>query len=215
MPLGLPLGLILGTPVGKALDAVLRVGVMGMTEWMNTAPAWLLDAMDHATKWAGIAWRRTSGDADWHDDKRRPCSDFQGAEAWGSMVEPGLDSAARTVLGMPRRESLHVIAIDLDHEAALIPSSTPGHHHLVIDHKLCWSDYLKVLTVLAEVGVIQDRYLAASKARRETFLRLPWIGKGTEADDARRALDEWLEADERPTELQTPEALEEFLATPG
>lgn len=112
---------------------------------------------------------------------------------------------------MPSHEAQHVVMLDLDHDAVLIPSSTPGHHHLILNMAMGWSDYKDLLSTLAETGVIEPDYFDASVRRGETFLRLPWIRKAYEADDARATIDEWLDADDRDPELQGPEALEQYL----
>lgn len=190
---------------------------MGMTEWMSTAPPWLLDAMHAASKWSGIAWRKaTSDDGQFGKDGRRRYPELRGAEAWGSCVDRGDEGDARplrTVLGLSPREPRHVIALDLDIPAVLIPSSTPGHNHLVINQYVSWPDYKELLTLLARIGVIEKGFADASIEREETFLRLPWIRKYMEDEDARAAIEEWLGADDRPEELQSPAALEAWLAT--
>ena len=72
---------------------------------------------------------------------------------------------------------LHKPVLDLDIPAVLLPSSTEGHFHLYIDKEMSWKSYKKLLTVLAEVGVIEKGYLRASVARKHTAVRLPWIKK--------------------------------------
>lgn len=71
----------------------------------------------------------------------------------------------------------HKPVLDIDLPVTLIESSTPGHFHLFIDKELPWHDYLKLLTVLAELGIIEEGYLSASKSRKHTAVRLPWIKK--------------------------------------
>lgn len=67
--------------------------------------------------------------------------------------------------------------LDIDFPVAVLPSSTEGHHHLYIDKEMSWSQYSKLLKVLAEVGIIEDNYAKASIARGHTAIRLPWIKK--------------------------------------
>lgn len=71
----------------------------------------------------------------------------------------------------------HVIALDLDLPAALVPSTTEGHYHLYIDKELTWTEYKKLLLAMAEAGVIEDGYAMASIQRRATHLRTPWTSK--------------------------------------
>lgn len=71
----------------------------------------------------------------------------------------------------------HRVCIDLDMDAALIPTTTPGHHHLIIDHEMSWEDYKKLLDVLLDVGLIQPGYHRASIERGASWLRCPWTPK--------------------------------------
>lgn len=71
----------------------------------------------------------------------------------------------------------HRPALDIDHPVRVVPSSTPGHHHLFIDVDMTWAQYSKLLDVLAEVGVIEQGYADVSKVREATYLRLPWVKK--------------------------------------
>jgi hypothetical protein len=71
----------------------------------------------------------------------------------------------------------HKILLDIDIPAQLIPSSTPGHAHLYIDQEISWAQLEKLLTVLAEMKVIEKGYAGASIERGYTALRLPWVSK--------------------------------------
>lgn len=77
------------------------------------------------------------------------------------------------------QQDLHKPVLDLDFPAKLLDSSTPGHHHLLIDKELTWEQYEKLLDVLAEVGILQQGYVNASKERGFTCVRLPWVKKAT------------------------------------
>lgn len=71
----------------------------------------------------------------------------------------------------------HVVAIDIDHQAWLIPSSTEGHSHLYIDHAMPEDLYFDLLNVLARCGIIEHGYAEVSKKRGHSDLRLPWVSK--------------------------------------
>lgn len=71
----------------------------------------------------------------------------------------------------------HAPAIDLDIEAALIPSSTEGHSHLYINHELSWKQYRRLLRVMRDVGLIQDGFYYSAIRRGSTLLRLPHVRK--------------------------------------
>jgi len=72
---------------------------------------------------------------------------------------------------------MHAPALDIDWPCQLIESSTPGHFHLYIDKRLTWAQYVKVLNVLAEVGILEQNYVAASIRDGATILRRPGVRK--------------------------------------
>lgn len=72
---------------------------------------------------------------------------------------------------------LHAPVLDLDVPAFLVPSSTPGHSHLVIDVPMTWDDYDQLLNILADVGIIEEGYYRASDRRGYSSIRLPWVKK--------------------------------------
>ncbi len=72
----------------------------------------------------------------------------------------------------------HSPVLDLDFSATLLPSSTPGHHHLYLDGLLLpWWRYRVLLRVLAWAGVIEKAYYKHSVRRRATAVRLPMVRK--------------------------------------
>jgi hypothetical protein len=93
-----------------------------------------------------------------------------------------MDYGANIVTSEHRNNSgtYHALLLDIDHPAWLVRSSTPGHFHLYIDVPggIRHGDYLTLLNVLADVGVIERGYANASAARGFSSLRLPWIKKG-------------------------------------
>jgi len=74
----------------------------------------------------------------------------------------------------------HAPAIDLDIKARLVPSSTPGHSHLYIDHELTWEQYRKLLEVMRDLGLVQEGFYKSAVRRGTTFLRLPHVRKPNE-----------------------------------
>ena len=75
----------------------------------------------------------------------------------------------------------HRPVLDLDIPAFLVPSSTPGHSHLYIDHEVPDDVFWRLCDALAEAGILQEGYVSASKSRGYTSVRLPWIKKGATA----------------------------------
>ena len=93
-------------------------------------------------------------------------------------LEESLDKA--TLIASKTKKGKHRPLLDLDMKVAVIPSSTPGHGHLYIDKELTWTQYKKLLKVLAELDIIEKGYRGASIARGYTALRLPWVKKTAE-----------------------------------
>ena len=71
----------------------------------------------------------------------------------------------------------HAPTLDIDMYCALHGSTTPGHFHLYIDKPMSWVDYVKLLTTLRDVGIIQPGYCDLSLARGASYLRKPGIVK--------------------------------------
>lgn len=78
-------------------------------------------------------------------------------------------------------DALHKAVLDLDMPARLLPSSTPGHHHLLIDRLIPWDVYLELLRALARAGLFESGYVGAAERRGHTAVRLPWLRKGDQA----------------------------------
>jgi len=77
----------------------------------------------------------------------------------------------------------HAPAIDLDLPCELIPSSTEGHYHLLIDKPMKWWRYRILLRALVFAGLVEKRYYRHSMNRGMTMLRLPWYHKGIDYRD--------------------------------
>jgi hypothetical protein len=96
----------------------------------------------------------------------------------GDMEEPPVAAGPNDWSALAHLpETFHRPILDLDFDAALVPSSSADHHHLYLDKVLTWSQYVKLLDVLAEVGIIEPGYRDASVAREFTSVRLPWVTK--------------------------------------
>ena len=65
----------------------------------------------------------------------------------------------------------HKVVIDLDLPAKLVPSSTPGHFHLYIDHAMEAEAYFKLLRALSEAGIIEEGYYTASSDQGYSAVR--------------------------------------------
>ena len=71
----------------------------------------------------------------------------------------------------------HAPVLDLDFPCTLLDSTTPGHHHLVIDRPLTWDQLVILMDAMAVVGLLEVGYVAAAKRRGYTSIRLPWVRK--------------------------------------
>lgn len=80
---------------------------------------------------------------------------------------------------------LHKVVLDIDFPAQLIPSSTPGHFHLLIDVEMAWGNYADMLEAMRDAGILEEGYVSASIARGFTAVRLPWVKKEDAAPQPR------------------------------
>lgn len=74
-------------------------------------------------------------------------------------------------------ETYHMPALDLDCEHAYWESSTPGHGALLLNVPMDWDDYLRLIDLLEELGIIQFGYAEATRQRGYSALRTPWTKK--------------------------------------
>lgn len=72
---------------------------------------------------------------------------------------------------------MHYPVLDIDLPCELVPSSTPGHFHLYIDHPVSDGAYWDLIAAMVACGIVQPGYLGASRARGYTAARLPWVRK--------------------------------------
>lgn len=94
-------------------------------------------------------------------------------------IAPGIGSA--NLVTSEFRDGLHRLVIDVDHPLWVLPSSTPGHGHLYVDVPMTWFHAVDILEAMSEAGVVEPGYVASSKARGYTAVRLPWVSKGARA----------------------------------
>lgn len=90
---------------------------------------------------------------------------------------PPRDAAGLNDPTVNEQEMLHKVVVDIDMPARLVPSSTPGHFHLYIDHEMTWRQYVQLLDALVEAGIVEPGYVKAAERRGFTAVRLPWITK--------------------------------------
>jgi hypothetical protein len=108
-----------------------------------------------------------SSPLDGYDAEEQKVADLASANIISSEVE-----------GKP---GVHKPVLDIDLGVKVIPSSTEGHFHLLIDKEMSWDDYQRLLWVLADVGIVEENYASASDERGYTAVRLPWVRKDDDA----------------------------------
>lgn len=125
----------------------------------------------HDGPWNGLTYLQVAEFGTYTDAEEIETTDIEKAQAVTSRVaEP------RAWLG-PDDAPRHRVVLDIDMEAELIPSSTPGHYHLYLDHELPWPKYEALLLALAAAGVIEEGYAEACIRRGASCVRLPWVKK--------------------------------------
>lgn len=102
------------------------------------------------------------------DEVRTIVTDLESAVVITSLAEP-------SPWGGPQ---LHRPVLDIDCPVTVVPSTTPGHHHLLIDKPLSWDEYAGLLDALAHARIVESGYVAASKRREHSAVRVPWLRKG-------------------------------------
>lgn len=129
-----------------------------------------------ACEW--VDYSQGSGDSDDpnHSDVRGFTQDPAYATAVTSVTRGQIVPSAGV---NPFAETMHKLVLDLDHDAKLVPSSTPGHHHLFVDKPLRWDQLVRVLCVLAEVGLVEPGYVSACIEQGHTSVRLPDVKRET------------------------------------
>lgn len=114
------------------------------------------------------------------ESTQNPTADLEEANILTSEMVDTVEPKAESI-ALPWLETMpagrHRLVIDIDHPVKVVPSSTPGHNHLYIDVPMSWGQAVGILEAMANAGVVEPGYVAASEARGYTSVRLPWIRK--------------------------------------
>jgi hypothetical protein len=147
-------------------------------DWLADAPAGLVDLMRRMTWHHKVNWNAPDYAEDGDHDSREVVDQLEAAEALSSQTgtSPMLDLATLTTTDEPK----HMLAIDVDVPAWLLPSSTPGHSHLYVDLAISEGPLWAFLDAAAAIGLVEEGYVSACKSRGMTSLRAPWVRKGAE-----------------------------------
>ncbi len=122
-------------------------------------------------------WGADSGNMADGTDRERT-TNIREADVLSSLVDSTDSNNVIDINDWNRPVRMHKLVIDIDHETTLIDSSTPGHHHLIVNHEIPEHKYFNLISALADAGIIEQGYATVSiDLRKETQVRLPWIHK--------------------------------------
>lgn len=113
---------------------------------------------------------------DFVEDYHNPAEDVDSIESANVATSRVMGSKVKVE---PPQAATHKPLLDIDMPVTLIPSTTPGHFHLFIDHEMPWPKYAALLEALRDAGIVEQGYVDASFQRGYTAVRLPWIKKET------------------------------------
>lgn len=143
------------TTMGRIVSLVHKIGFLDerLTNFIATSNVYRI-----------LKWAQHSEDLD--QDRRYLTSDIEDADVVASSYNSyGFNTG------------LHRPVLDIDLDIVVVPSSTPGHHHLYIDKLMTWERYAKLLQALADAGIVQQGFVNVSLQRGATMVRLPWVKK--------------------------------------
>lgn len=89
-----------------------------------------------------------------------------GNDGYGTYVYDYYDPAEVGALLSSEIEGskLHLPVLDVDDTSVVVPSTTPGHFHILAPKPLSWRKYKKLLYLCAEAGIVDREW--SSKAIR-------------------------------------------------
>lgn len=87
------------------------------------------------------------------------------------------DAGNANLLGSMRDDGMHCPVIDIDIPCRYVPSTTPGHGHLYIDHPMTWKSFKAIMRAMENAGVVQSGYRKYSEQRGQAFVRPQWVKK--------------------------------------
>lgn len=74
----------------------------------------------------------------------------------------------------------HMPVIDLDLPCTLVPSSTPGHFHLYVNQEMSFGQFLNMLQMMTDAGVVQPGFNRFTRERGQAFVRYPGVTRDNE-----------------------------------
>lgn len=160
--------------------------VIGSTEEVALAKALSERKWRYVTHWTESADDNPEGE----DPDSRPLADIDEANVVTSENWYYEEIREKN----PNYDHVHLPVLDLDCRHTYIPSTTPGHGHLLLDVALNQEQFENLLNVLAECGILDYGYAKASLTRGYSAVRLPWIRKEVSLSDP------WADLEEKDNE---------------
>lgn len=125
-------------------------------------------------------------------DANQRLGKYSKAPVFAKREEANLIGSYCSTGGKNQGGEIHMPVLDIDWPCELIPSSTPGHFHLLIDKPMSWSTYQNLLNSLAASGVIEGGYARASIAHGGSYIRKPGVHKLTADPEYDNKVQEWV-----------------------
>lgn len=92
----------------------------------------------------------------------------------GSLVVDPPEGKKHNLVSSRTRGGKQKVVLDLDFDASLIPSSTPGHYHLFLDKAISTSDMEIFVKACHHAGLIADGNFNQWRFNEAMFVRPPW-----------------------------------------
>lgn len=94
-------------------------------------------------------------------------------------LRPGFVHDETAWVDPEKTASVLELAVPID----VVPSSTPGHHHVYLDIEMKWRDYRRLCKRMQKAGLLEREFVKASFRRRMTMLFKPGLTKRQLIDD--------------------------------
>lgn len=180
----------------RAINPLASVDIDAMTAVFKNVELSLLHMPDSLDPLPGFA-----KDLEWYHSWNVERDDRLADESGSSVpVIPNEDTLpANMVSSKIEGSNKHKVILDIDCEAKLIPSSTPGHYHLYIDKTLDSEGMGSLVGSLFRAGIISEGNFNQWDHFGGQYLRLPFLRKGQV--DRFRGVDKMSELDVALLEL--------------
>jgi hypothetical protein len=139
----------------------------------------------------------------WNDDTDA----YEDYDYYVTQKAESSDDAELLISRVPGQKGMHYPILDLDSPHLYIPSTQSGHGHLVFTKPISDTLYWKLLTVMAECGIIEEGYASASKNKNFAAIRLPWVVKSKEEIEKSKAKENSVAPAPPSTPPPTPKTL--------